>query len=429
MRSARAAACFGLACALTACNPTDDYRYFHEGIGTGLYWQGLPAATDVADAYFSYICRQAGISPSPEGGCPYGAMSAREWGIFVQAGFNDIDLRCDSYLAWLDDKKRSTTPILKQLSAVSTATQAILNASSVGPNAITIVGIAFGLAADTFLNVQSRLLQEIDHTTVQSVVLGNQQQFRLNNLNVVVDNRPAAVYLLRNYLRICMPFSIEMSINNTVTVFQRGGPEALRAPQLVTRSVVATSANSAAVRGVPLTSRETIVRQARLVPPSAAEYADIIKDYNPAIHTISKIEPILVKLCVPANELRAPGARAKALIQVYQDAVGNPVTGSLTTREITRLGNVRDCPADRRNYFEANLMPEGLNAADIIELVNAGLQPNRKLAANASVQEVRSRIPEVRAALSSRLQLQSPLLSDQFTSDLVKELTRQKVFQ
>src|SRR5262249_13799547 len=143
--------------------------------------------------------------------------------------------------AWLDDKKRSAAPILKQLSAMSAATQAIMNAAEAGPKSITLVGIAFGLAADTFLNVQSRLLQEINHSTVQSVVLGNQNDFREHALTIVVDNKPAALYLLRNYLRICMPFSIEMSINNTLTVFHRAGPAALGSSPLITPAPVATS--------------------------------------------------------------------------------------------------------------------------------------------------------------------------------------------
>jgi hypothetical protein len=150
---------------------------------------------------------------------------------------NDIDRRCDSYLAWLDEKRRSREPILKQLADMGAATAAILRATNAGATPIAIVGVAFGLAADTFTNVSSRLLLEVNHSTVQSVVLGYQAEFRATNVKVIIDNRPAAIYLLRSYLRLCMPYSIEMSINNTVTIYHRD-PAALNTVPLLLRTPV-----------------------------------------------------------------------------------------------------------------------------------------------------------------------------------------------
>jgi hypothetical protein len=153
---------------------------------------------------------------------------------------NDVDQRCDAYLAWLDEKKRSREPILKQLAAMGAATAGILQAVDSGPKSLALAGIAFGLAAETFTNINSRLLQEVDHTTVQTTVLNNQQIYRDKVLGEIVDNRPAAIYLLRGYLRICMPFSIEMDINNTVTVFHRSGAGALTRDPMLTRAPEAT---------------------------------------------------------------------------------------------------------------------------------------------------------------------------------------------
>ncbi len=42
-----------------------------------------------------------------------------------------------------------------------------------------------------------------------------------------IDNRPAAIYALRQYLRLCMPMTIETQINTTVKLFERGGTVAL----------------------------------------------------------------------------------------------------------------------------------------------------------------------------------------------------------
>jgi hypothetical protein len=200
----------------------------------------------------------------------------------------------------------------------------------------------------------------------------------------------------------------------TTTVFRpitvsRGGTTVIRSP-----GGGATSPG----RTGPATSRDTADRVVRNAPVTLQDYKEIIQDYDGSVHTIARVEPILIKLCVPGNELRAIGARAKVLIQVYQQAVSDPVTGQLTRRELTRLGDVRDCPVDRRNYYEANLMPAGLSAPDVIEAVNLALAPNRKLPPNATVQDIRSRLPEARAAVARDLKLQSPLLADQFTPDL-----------
>jgi hypothetical protein len=244
-------ACVGLALLAGGCDPTRDARYLRDGIGTDLYWDGLANATELQNVYLSHICAQA-ISPSARAGdaesCGFLRLSTRDWGLIVQAGMNDIDLRCDSYLAWLHDKRASREPILKQLAAMGGATAGILKATDQSALSIALAGIAFGLAADTFTNIDLRLLNGVDYTTVQSIVRGNRADFRAKNLSIVVDNRPAAIYMLRSYLTLCMPSAIELSINNTLTVFHRAGPDGLRSEPLLQRTPVATARTSPAVR-------------------------------------------------------------------------------------------------------------------------------------------------------------------------------------
>ena len=236
-----------LALAASACASLEG-RYFREGIGTDLYWSGLPEATRLQELYLGFICQQAGLLTVADSGvilCAYPSMTPTEWALFVQAGMNDIDRRCDAYLAWLDDKRRVREPVLKQLADMGAATAGILQAANVGAAPIAIVGIAFGLAADTFTNVTSRLLLEIDHSAIQAVVLDYQSKFRASNVKVIIDNRPAAIYLLRAYLRLCIPYSIETSINTTITIYHRD-PAALAMPPLLLRTPVAARLQTAA---------------------------------------------------------------------------------------------------------------------------------------------------------------------------------------
>lgn len=266
------AGCLALVTLLSGCDPTLDARYLREGIGTNLYWDGLPAATQLQDIYLANMCAQA-ISPTARSvdvvSCDGLNLTSRDWGLLVQAGMNDIDLRCDAYLSWLYDRKSSKEPFLKELAALGGAAAGILTTTNAGATPIALTAIAFGLAADTFTNIDLRLVNAVDYTTVQSVVRDNRTQFRKNNLGLVIDNRPAAIYVLRNYLSICVPDSIELSINSTVTVYHRAGPEALT-PPLALQIAPATSATSAAVRGTP------IVRSAVTPLPAIKKNVNVI---------------------------------------------------------------------------------------------------------------------------------------------------------
>jgi hypothetical protein len=416
----------------SACSPLDG-TYIREGIGTTLGTEDLVEASRLQDIYVGEICRQAGLRVSRHGDflwCDEVGMRPSEWTTFVQAGLNDIDRRCDAYLGWVDNKRRWREPILKQLLTTSAATAAIMGLTGVGAAPIAIVGTAFGLAQDSFVNISSRLLTEIDHSVIQQVVLGNQNQFRIKLAGVPVDNRPAAIYLLRNYLRICMPFSIEMSINSTIATYHRAGPQGLAQEQPVLTQGPSIARATASVPLVPTVQIARPVRP-KTALTSLADYKLIIAEYDPDVHSISKVEPALIKICVPEAELRAIGERAKLAIRVYQQAAGLPITGLLRTRDLVSLNGIPDCPLGRLNYFEANWKDakDGLVSKTTIDLMNVALAKDRQLRPEATEFEVRSRIPELRVALSSKLQLKSPLLSNQITSDLIGELTRLQILK
>ena len=267
MRSARAvaAACIGLATIVAGCDPLDR-RYFREGVGTELYTAELPERTSLQDLYLRYICQQAGLSTLPSGEaipfCDFLTVDRNGWMLFVQAGMNDIDQRCDAYLTWLDYKRRVSGSVLQQIQDTYTATSLIMSATGPGPKAIAIVGAAFGFAAHTFTNFNSRLLLEVDQSTVLSVVLTRQNKFR-DDLPPIIDNKAAAIYALRSYLRLCMPMTIETQINTTVKLFERGGTPALEraaARPMIDARNVETAAVGRTIRYAPLTDITTRIR-------------------------------------------------------------------------------------------------------------------------------------------------------------------------
>lgn len=234
-------ACLGLTLLVGGCDP-NDRTYFRQGIGTELYTADTASATELQNIYLDYLCQQSGSyvganAPS----CPQ-LVPGSFWPLIVQAGMNDIDARCDSYLAWLDQKRRENAGILTEIGAVRFAVDSLTNpavATGVSPVALAAISAAFGLATSTVNNFNSLLLQ-VDHTTVQSVVFVNRRLFRqqLLQLSAAINNKPTAVHALRSYLTICMPMTISANINSTVTVFQQAGPNAIDAGQLVSTSTI-----------------------------------------------------------------------------------------------------------------------------------------------------------------------------------------------
>jgi hypothetical protein len=116
---------------------------------------------------------------------------------------------------------------------LSTATHAIMTVSGASPKSLDIVTAAFGLATQTYINWNSRLLISVNQSTVQTVVYSAQATFREKINGYAVPDRPTAIYFLRNYLRICMPTTIEAEINTTPTLVQRGDPQTIKKNPLI----------------------------------------------------------------------------------------------------------------------------------------------------------------------------------------------------
>jgi hypothetical protein len=418
------AGCVGLALLVSGCDTTDS-RYFRYGVGTDLYSADIVQTTQFQDVYLTELCRQAlPVLSTSDTQCLNCVPSQNGWDLIVQAGLNDVDRRCDSYLAWLDDRRRTNNAILKEFGDVTVASQAIMRVAGVGANPITLAGLAFGLASNTFTNINSRLLLEVDKTTVQTLVLRRRNDFRVDLQAKRINDRPAAIYALRQYLTICTPFAIETDINTTVTVFQQVGPGGLdhRGPLL----------NPSAV-GIPLRAG-TDTGKAPVRPPaetSVPEFKEIIVNYNAKVHTTRFVNSIVRKLCLTDADAKNV-AKTSAAIQVYQmtlrdvrrEPPGEKITGKLTDQELLLLNDEQSCkPAVFRNFYEKEL-PNGINNPDVIPLLNRVVTSDRRLPVTASESDVRARIAEVRQILGSKLTLRSPSLSNQLTPDLVTELAK-----
>jgi hypothetical protein len=343
MRGVAAIVALGLALLVSGCD-ANDRQYFREGIGTELYTADTASATELQNIYLDYLCRQS----SPYVGtdvptCSQQIVQANFWPVIVQAGMNDIDARCDSYLAWLDLKKRENAGILAELGAVRFAVDALtIPSQGISQMGLAAVSAAFGLANGTVNNFNSLLLQ-VDHTTVQNVVFSNRHIFRESLLKHLseIDNKPAAIHTLRTYLSICMPMTIAANINSTVTVFQQTGSGAGAGPMAPTI-------------GAPFTPAGVVQKPPRAPPAPPDVEAPFFAEKN-----LSKDETefTLGGLCIDKNQgTGLPKADLiKALIAIYEATPDpdNPPTpdGIISRNERLVINKQSNCNA-AKNYFE-----------------------------------------------------------------------------
>lgn len=352
---------------LPGCAPFSGPGYTTNGIGTRLYTRGMAEATHLQELYAGYICKQADIphrvTADGDYRCNYRRMSARHWNDFVLTGMNDIDRRCDAYLAWYDNKKRSASPLLKQLTATQNATQAIMKFSGFGATPILIAGSAFGIAEEAFTNYNSRLMFAMESSTIQTVVLGRQNDFRKQIARLNVSGKPQAYQTLRSYLRLCMPFTIETEINNVLVLRERASsrPRALVDPTVTrlatTRRAVRTSRAANNARAFRANDRPRYVNRGDDRSTQAKQR-----------RLLDNME-LQTRLCVRENEADGIfGPETKALIEVFRDTYYNnrqnlrPVRGAaLTSRERSFLRSLAPCVEPYLNLFETNYFSGAIN--------------------------------------------------------------------
>jgi hypothetical protein len=232
----RLVACAAIALVAASCgNPMLERKYINEGAGVDLYSGDADNQIALLNQYITFVCTQVGRDP-----CIVGSQT------FVQAGMNDIDQRCDGYLTWLDARRRDQTPVLAEISAIQGATHDIMAITGSSVKSLNIVTTAFALATATYTNWNSRLLISVNQSTIQEVVYNSQWKYRDKIKNSLVPDQPTAIYLLRNYLRLCMPITIEASINTSTLLVQRD-----LGPDVTQPLVVQSTALPTLVRSIP----------------------------------------------------------------------------------------------------------------------------------------------------------------------------------
>jgi hypothetical protein len=391
-------------------------QYLMNGIGAELPARDMKRAATLQNAYFNYLCQQAGLVDGSftdkPGNCTIQPRDESGWMMIVRQGMNDIDRRCDAYLEWLDNKQRSAGPLRNQLRDLQGAVQGIMFAVDPGSTAaLEIVGLAFGLIDRSLQNYNSRLLDLVEPSTRNSVVLNALRDFRhqMNERRLQFGTRPDAEYALREYMRRCLPFAIEAQINDLSTLGSQGVSP--KDATTIFEAPVDMGSNFNARPSAP----STLTNIEPVRPPRGAPESAISEDEKrigrPEVKAFQGV------LCVDSDGEYGPITRAN--IVLFQDVTGNRAQlksspGVLDKRDIGILRKGKKCKAPNGNYFESvNL------SSDLIRSIAKKLKEDfPEVDEGSSLSELRPFIKEKRR----RLGLDNGpngVFSDQLTPDLV----------
>jgi hypothetical protein len=369
-----------------------------------------------------------------------------DWDLVMRAGIYEIGRQCDQYLDVLFRFNREQRAGRQDLAAAAGATGAIMGIAGASAKALAITAASFGLASSLFDASVNSVLFTIEPSALRYVALQGRQQYleSLRKNNVEINSRPDMLIALQGYLTQCSPAAIEANINNaasgapSVVTFTPGVTPAALLAAPATALIVPSPKNL--LPSEPVKPKEP-VRSRPFVPPP-----DVTLNYRQFLDPSVKIDAsqakkIFAALCVLPTEVDGAGApsttaRIKAFQQWQNFRPGQPMpsaTGQLTSREIDILLGQPDCQRSHfENIYEVNFRrgvgtgpPRDINSPNLINAMNEiikKIDPQKQLAPNASVPDMRSRIPDVRKGLENQLVLKDDALSNQLTKDLVNVL-------
>jgi hypothetical protein len=281
-----------------------------------------------------------------------------------------------------------------------------------------------------------------------------QEEFRNRKDYTNTFSRSDAIYHLRSYLRLCMPFTIETDINTTVAIAKRVGPGSLDnnpliAVELADPSDVPSATPVVAGPTAPPNARPAdpkapvprLTAKDRAPPKRDKGLEATFRDYDPKEFPPSTVQKIFRVLCVPQAERNRPGEAVRKQVEIWERTETLPITvdGLVDKQERDVLINRTDCPiAKVRNAYERMRFKDGADtdASDVIELLNRlpdnklpgrGILPTR-LALNDA--RTRARIAQVRRALAkdpahaAKLMRLPDSMANQWTRDLADTLLR-----
>ena len=326
--------------------------------GGSLYYAGMPAETRDLQNYFQQLCMQVEPITSAQSDS---ALSC-SLNDLVQAGFNDIDRRCDDYLGWILAKRYEASGVKSAATAIGALAAGILDIPAESLRAIAL-SLGFGTAIYDAYN--NSILMGLTDLNVVRIVQTRRAAYRAEFSQISYSSFPEITYALRGYLRICTPQSIMTSANDYVSA----GVAGISAPD--SRAIAREEASVLSSFTGPLTAT---------APANTTPFRPPVPTSPPGcrIFDFSGCEDQDIRAAQQALCLRPDGqvgATTEAALAIFDEARQDVIL-PLSITEFARLKEFGCTEADIatgfRNYWEKdNLTTDGL--LGVREILNEAL--------------------------------------------------------
>ena len=401
---------------LGSCTPSDrDFAL--NGAGSDLMSAKTVAATDGIDAYFGEICRQADLpvnGPRPLR-CQTSGFDDYAWHSVAKAGMNDIDHRCDLYLAWLENKRNQKPFVDGTLVSVGATTAGVLALAAPASNAIEYVALALGLTSQTYNAYYTRALLGIEPSTIKLTVEGRRLAFRDAFLNAHYREKADVVYVLRSYLKLCTPQTITMDVNT----FARAAVTGEEPPQFANLELERQALET--VR--PVSSPALVIRR-----PAPAASQNVKEAFTGNNYTDPQLLLLRKNLCVRSSD--PDNKKTVAAIKLWEDGIYGSTdseyrNGRVDDREWTGVGlqrGIRDigsCAARWRDAGERIVLEDPHREAKFVE----ALKHVHVLTEGQNVGDTSVRDAIVTARQKCQLPAPAGRMESDVTNDLYNKLT------
>ena len=217
----------------TGCDERDQ-AFRQEGAGIDLFNESTQRTTKNLSDYFSNICQQAGYQP-------YNCPRQELWGLLVETGYNDIDVRCDAYLTWIDSKRSERILASGTFGALTTLIGGVGGISGASTSTLAYAALALGFGQTMYDTYNSSLLLGLEGSTIKEVVNRRRAAHRIEFSKVRYTSKPQVIFALRRYLTICTPQSILSDVNTFTRDAANGQGQSLAADARMSATMVPTS--------------------------------------------------------------------------------------------------------------------------------------------------------------------------------------------
>jgi hypothetical protein len=352
--------CAALLCAgvLTGCGNASNTLL---GVQPTLQQTNLLADVQIQNQMIQALIEKAGYPKDT-----YLPPGSPNWEFVTRAGFVEVDLQCDRYLAALYAFNREQRAGRQVITATGATIAAIMGLTGSAGVSIALVAAAFGLGANVFDAGVNSVLFTISPAAVRAVAAKGRQAYVAGIKWKEVTSRPVMMGLVQGYLSQCTPGAIEANIENAAT----GAPS------------VASSSTDIALKAAALASPGVSVAQHPQVfitrPVSEGGSTTDFKVADPVLNALPS-ELAYIKTKAEAGVLQRAlkvkvdgdlGVKGKsetraALVEFqigvfrHEADTTSKATDEIDANTFSKIGNAPPMPAILKSAFERGLLTKG----------------------------------------------------------------------